>query len=169
MTSPLLTPPRGLQEFLGYFKEASRASSAQEEARQVARRGPRVSASRLARGAAERAKHTAELHSAAYKALLGKIRRGLEAKASDVLRACAIVDPSRSGYCHKLEFKVVMETYLLECQQEHFQRFVKPFEAAGDPNRIDYKKLVAQHRRPPADPATLHATPRFGGQGSHLA
>jgi len=88
--------------------------------------------------------------------LLGKVRRGLERKASDVLRACAIVDPNRTGYCHRLEFKVVFETYLLECNKEQYERMVKPFLVAGDPNRMDYKKLVAQYRTPPADAAALH-------------
>ena len=111
----------------------------------------------MARGKAERAKHIAELQSQAYKVLLKKVRQSLQAKAGDVLRACSIVDQDRSGYCHTAEFKVVFDTYLFEVQRDHYDRLVKPFTAAGDPTRMNYKNLVAQYRKAPQDTSTLHS------------
>jgi len=133
-----------IEEFLAYFnKPKSRATSvAKEEAKKVVRN---ESSSRQARGEAERAKHKAELHSHAYKQLIGKVKTGIKSSASSVLRACAIVDRARTGYCHRAEFKVVFETYLFEIPSEPYLRLIKPFEGVGD--KINYKAFVSLYKK----------------------
>merc|ERR1719446_1447509 len=137
------------QEFLDYFtQKPSRPSTARSvrDVPQQSNSAKHRSGNSMMVAARERnrQKHQAALKGRANDELKVRLRQKISREAGTVLRACAVVDKHRTGYIHRKQLKVVLETYLFSMAAAQFDLLVKPFEGGGD--SINYKALVARYK-----------------------